>query len=72
MAHDDLEKAKRLLELTEAAIETIKAMSAEERRILHQRHAKPSYIKILDILDLELTECRARVHRYSTNQENLK
>ena len=29
MAHDDLEKAKRLLELTEAAVETIKALSAE-------------------------------------------
>ena len=65
MAHDDLEKAKRLLELTEAAIENIKALSAEERRLLHQRNANSSYTKILDILDLELTGCRARVYRHS-------
>lgn len=29
MAHDDIEKAKRLLELTEAAVETIKALASE-------------------------------------------
>ena len=65
MAHDDLEKAKRLLELTEAAVETIKALSAEERRLLHAKHTNPAYHRILDILDLELTSCRARVYRHS-------
>ena len=60
------EKAQRRLYLIEHAIQIIKVVAEEERKITHDKHIDPYYQEALDRLEVKLTGARAYAFRVQT------
>ena len=59
----ELEKAEEVFRLTQEALDSVKSLGNQVRKLTHEKHMRGHFVKALDQIEIELVGARAHLSR---------